>query len=147
MNFFEQELRKMAGHVPAIYDTKYVGQACFGKLTDILRIRMELVTQSVANNYTAVKATIINRNNGPVDILTLQFANLLGLKSVSNPNFKDGIYPYIWNSGDKIDWYVYKPTNKDYELISKALNDYIEMFSCTTLEIEQSAPIIKGQSM
>lgn len=52
MIFFEQELRKMIAYVPALSDTKYVGQVCFGKLTDILRVRMELVTQSVAKITT-----------------------------------------------------------------------------------------------
>jgi len=108
---------------------------------------MELITQGVANHYTAVKATIINRNDGPVDSITMQFSDLLGKKTVSNPNFPNGLYPYVWNSGDKIDWYVYKPTMEDYKQVSEALNDYLDMFSCPTLEIDQPAHTIKGQSM
>jgi hypothetical protein len=147
MNFFEQELRKLFGHDAAFSDKRFVGRACFGKLTDSLRVRMEFITQGWADHYTAVKATIINRNDGPVDVLTLQFSDLLGKKTVSNPNFPNGIYPYIWNSGDKTDWYVYKPTKADYAQISGALNDYLDMFRCPTLEMEQPGHTIKGQSM
>ena len=147
MNFFEQELRKLAEHIADLSDKKFVGRACFGKLTDSLRVRMEFVTQGIADHYTAVKATIINRNDGPVDILTLQFSDLLGKKTVSNPNFKNGIYPHIWNSGDKTEWYVYKPTKADYEQISESLNDYLDMFRCPALEMEQPSHTIKGQSM
>ena len=147
MNFFEQELRKLFGHDDAISDKRFVGRACFGKLTDNLRVRMEFVTQGVADHYTAIRATIINRNDGPVDSLTLHFSDLLGKKTVSNPNFRNGIFPHIWNSGDKTEWYVYKPTKADYEQLSSALNDYLDMFRCPTLEMEQPGHTIKGQSM
>lgn len=144
MNFFEQELKKLTGYIADLTDKKYVGRACFGKLTDNLRVRMELVTQGWADHYTAVKATIINRNDGPVDVLTLRFSDLLGKKTVSNPYFNDGIYPYIWNSGDKIEWYVYKPTKADYDQISEALNNYFDVFREPKLEMEQSGQTMHG---
>ena len=147
MRFFEQELRKLTGHIADLTDKKYVGRAYFGKLTDSLRVRMEFVTQGIANHYSAVKATIINRNDGSVDILTLRFSDLLGKKTVSNPYFNDGIYPYIWNSGDKIEWYVYKPSKADYGQISEALNDYLDMFRCPALEMEQTGNTMSGQTM
>lgn len=147
MNFFEQELRKLFGHDTALSDKRFVGRACFGRLTDSLRVRMEFVTQGVADHYTAIKATIINRNDGPVDSLTLQFSDLLGKKTVSNPNFKNGVFPHIWNGGDRTEWYVYKPTKADYEQISDALNDYLDMFRCPTLEIESPDHTMRGQSM
>lgn len=146
MNFFEQEFRKLFGHDDAISDKRFVGRVFFGKLTDNLRVKMEFVTQSAVNCYTAIKATIINRNDGPVDSLTLQFSDLLGKKTVSNPNFPNGIYPYIWNSGDKTEWF-YKLTKADYEQLSGALNDYLDMFRCPALEMEQTDHTIKGQSM
>jgi hypothetical protein len=147
MNFFEQELKKLTGYITDLTDKKYVGRACFGKLTENLRVRMELITQGWADHYTAVKATIINRNDGPVDVLTLRFSDLLGKKTVNNPNFSNGIYPYIWNSGDSIEWYVYHPSKADYKQISEALNDYLDMFRCPALEMEQTETTMGGQRM
>jgi len=138
MNYFEQELRRLFGNDAAISDKRFVGRAFFGKLTDNLRVRVEFVTLGTADKYEAIKATIINRNDGPVDALTLRFSDLPGKKMVSNPNFRDGIAPYIWKYGDKIEWYVYKPTKADYDQISESLNDYFNVFREPTQEMEQS---------
>ena len=147
MNYFEQELRRLFGNDTAISDKRFVGRAFFGKLTDDLRVRAEFVTLGMADHYEAIKATVINRNDGPVDALTLRFTDLLGKKMVSNQNFRDGIAPYIWKYGDKIEWYVYNPTKADYDQISRALNDYFNVFREPTQEMEQSGQSENGLSM
>lgn len=138
MNYFEQELRKLFGNDAAISDKKYVGRAFFGKLTDSLRVRVEFVTMGTADHYEAIQATVINRNDGPVDAVTLRFSDLLGKKAVSNPNFKNGVTPYIWKYGEEIEWYVYKPTKADYDQISEAINGYLDVYREPKLEMEQS---------
>ena len=138
MNYFEQELRRLFGNDAAISDKRFVGRAFFGKLTDNLRVRVEFVTLGRADHYEAIKATIINRNDGPVDALAIRLSDLIGKKMVSNPNFRDGIAPYIWKYGDKIEWYVYKPVKADYDQISESLNDYFNVFREPTQEMEQS---------
>jgi hypothetical protein len=147
MNYFEQELRRLFGNDANITDKKFVGRAFFGKLTDNLRVRVEFVTLGTADHYEAIKATIINRNDGPVDALALRLSDLIGKKMVSNPNFRDGITPYIWKYGDKIEWYVYKPTKADYDQISGALNDYFNVFREPTQELEQSGQSERGLTM
>ena len=147
MNYFEQELRRLFGNDANITDKKFVGRAFFGKLTDNLRVRVEFVTLGTADKYEAIKATVINRNDGPVDALTLRFSDLLGKKMVSNQNFRDGIAPYIWKYGDKIEWYVYNPTKADYDQISRALNDYFNVFREPTQEMEQSGHNESGLTM
>ena len=144
MNYFEQELRRLFGNDAAISDKRFVGRAFFGKLTENLRVRVDFVTMSTANHYEALKATVINRNDGPVDTLVLRFSDLLGRKSVNNPNFREGISPYIWKYGDKIEWYVYKPTKADYDQISGALNNYFDVFREPKLEMEQSGQTMQG---
>lgn len=86
-------------------------------------------------------------NDGPVDALALRLSDLIGKKMVSNPNFRDGITPYIWKYGDKIEWYVYKPTKADYDQISGALNDYFNVFREPTQELEQSGQSERGLTM
>lgn len=147
MNYFEQELRRLFENDAAISDKRFVGRAFFGKLTDNLRVRVEFVTLGTADKYEAIKANIINRNDGPVDALTLRFSDLPGKKMVSNPNFRDGIAPYIWKYGDKIEWYVYKPTKADYDQISESLNDYFNVFREPTQEMEQSGQSKSGLTM
>lgn len=144
MNYFEQELRRLFGNDAAISGKRFVGRAFFGKLTDNLRVRVDFVTMGTADQYEALKAAVINRNDGPVDTLTLRFSDLLGRKSVNNPNFREGISPYIWKYGDKIEWYVYKPTKADYDQISEALNDYFDVYREPKLEMEQSGQTMQG---
>jgi hypothetical protein len=144
MNYFEQELRRLFGNDVAISDKRFVGRAFFGKLTENLRVRVDFVTMGRADHYEALKATVINRNDGPVDTLTLSFSDLLGRKSVNNPNFREGISPYIWKYGDEIEWYVYRPTKADYDQISGALNNYFDVFREPKLEMVQFGQTMQG---
>lgn len=144
MNYFEQELRKLFGNNAAISDKRFVGRAFFGKLTDNLRVRVEFVTMGTADHYQALKATVINRNDGPVDSVTLRFSDLLGKKAVDNPNFSKGVTPYIWKYGEEISWYVYKPNKADYDKISDAINDYLDVYREPKLEMGQSGQTMQG---
>lgn len=144
MNFFEQELRKLFGNDPAISDKRFVGRAFFGKLTDSLRVRVDFVTMGTADHYEALKVTIINRNDGPVDSVTLRFSDLTGKKTVGNPSFTNGVTPYIWKYGEEIDWYAYKPNKADYNQISKAINNYLDVYREPMHEMEQTGQTMKG---
>ena len=147
MNYFEQELRRLFGNDAAISDKRFVGRAFFGKLTDSLRVRVEFVTMGTSDHYEAIKATVINRNDGPVDALTFRFSDLLGKKTVSNQNFRDGVIPYIWKYGEEIDWYVYKPNKADYNQISEVIKDYLDVYREPKLEMEQSEQYENGMTI
>lgn len=136
MNFFESELKKLLENDNSISEKRFVGRACFGKLTDKLRVRLEFITLGTADHYEALKATIINRNDGPIDAITLRFSDLLGVKTVNNPNFKNGIVPHIWRYGEKTEWYVYVPTKADNMTIHDVLNEYLDVFREPTQEME-----------
>ena len=127
--FFEQELRKLFGDGAIIDDPSYSGRACFGKLGKDLRVRVEFITTGVADHYNALKVTVLNRTEGPVDTLVLRLKDLLGKKQVpGNPNFRNGIYPYIWDDYGKADWYAYRPTFADYQKIQDAVGKYLNVF-------------------
>lgn len=144
MNFFEQELRKLFGNDPTISDKRFVGRAFFGKLADSLRVRVDFVTIGTADHYEALKVTIINRNDGPVDSVTLRFSDLTGKKTVGNPNSTNGVTPYIWKYGEEIDWYVYKPNKADYNQIFEAINNYLDVYRESMQEMEQTGQTMKG---
>ena len=126
MTFYEQELRKIIGEQYS--DATYVGRVCYVRLSDMNRAKIQFVTGIVANQYNALQMTILNRSEGQVDTLRLRFSDLLGTKMTSNPNFRSGVEPHIWDDYGKVDWYVYHLTRQDYETLSNAVSDYLEVF-------------------
>ena len=62
MTFYEQELRKIVGE--RYPDATYVGRACYVRLSDMNRAKIQFVTGSVANQYNALQLTILNRSEG-----------------------------------------------------------------------------------
>ena len=82
------------------------------RLSDMNRAKIQFVTGIVANQYNALQLTILNRSEGQVDTLRLRFSDLLGTKATSNPNFRNGVDPHIWDDYGKVDWYVYTPPGR-----------------------------------
>lgn len=91
MNFFEQELHRIVA--PKYPDATYVGRACYVRLNELNRAKIQFVTGIVANQYHALRISILNRNEGQVDALLLNLSDILGKKQTNNPNFKNGITP------------------------------------------------------
>ena len=116
MNFFEQELHKIVA--PKYPDATYVGRACYVRLDELNRAKIQFVTGIVANQYHALRVSILNRNEGQVDVLLLNLSDILGKKQTGNPNFRNG----------KADWYVYHPNSQDYQQLTDAVSDYLEVF-------------------
>ena len=137
----EQELRKIVGE--RYPDATYVGRACYVRLSNMNRAKIQFVTGIVANQYNALQLTILNRSEGQVDTLRLRFSDLLGTKMTSNPNFRNGVEPHIWDDYGKVSWYLYHPTRQDYEVLSDAVSDYLEVFQ----DISQSADRAWEQTM
>ena len=126
MNFFEQELHKIVA--PKYPDATCVGRACYVRLNELNRAKIQFVTGIVANQYHALRVSILNRNEGQVDVLLLNLSDILGKKQTSNPNFRNGISPYIWDDYGKADWYVYHPNSGDYQQLTDAVSEYLEVF-------------------
>ena len=92
MTFFEQELRKIVGDVYP--DATFVGRACYVRLSDMNRAKIQFTTCGTADHCEALQMTILNRSDGQVDTLRLRFKDVLGTKAVpNNPNFRNGIMP------------------------------------------------------
>lgn len=136
VNYFVEELKKIIG--PTHPDTIYAGRACFVKLGPANRAKVEFTTQGHADHYEALRVTVLNREDGPVDTLTLRFADILGKKQVSNPNFRDGIHPHIWMDRGTAGWYVYQPTQEDYRTLGAELSAYLGVFLEGPTQTEES---------
>ena len=137
MDFFEKELRKIVGS--AYPDAKYVGRAAYVGLGEGSRAKFEFVTLGHAGHYEAIRGKIINPRDGEIDVNVMRFSDVLGKKQAATPNFRGGIVPYIWTCDGESEWYVYKPTQADYGLLTKNVSDYASIFQ----EVGQEA----GQSM
>lgn len=126
MTFYEKELRRIVE--PNFPEATYVGRACYVRLSDMNRAKIQFITGDIASHYNALRLTVLNRQEGEVDNLVLRFSDLLGKKMTSNPNFWDGVMPHIWENNGKAGWYVYHPTSQDYQKLSRAMNDYLDVF-------------------
>ena len=126
--FFEKEMKKLFRQGLDLPETIFAGRVCDGKLNEDVRVRMEFATEGVSDQYSALKVTLLNRREGPVDSLLLRFADVLGKKQTTNPNFREGIVPHIWKNGNDFAWYVYQPMAADYKTLADAVGSYTSMF-------------------
>ncbi len=128
MNQFVSELQKIFDQESKLTEINYVGRVCYGKLNNNIRAKIAFVTCGFTDHYEGIRITLINKNEGEIDRNTLLFKDVLGHKKVSNPNFKNGIDPYLWNYGGAVEWYVYKPTGEDYRKLADTINLYLGIF-------------------
>ena len=128
-NFFEQELRELFEDGRIISNPTYSGRSCYGSLGQDLRVRIQFISTHIADEYNALKVSVLNRTDGPVDTQVLKLKDLLGMKPVpGNPNFRNGVAPYIWDDHGDTDWYAFQPTSADYRKIRQAVGEYLEVF-------------------
>ena len=119
MNFFETELKKMTAKVAAMKNPKLVGSACIARLTDTTTVKVEFARCIEADRRYGILITVLNRTEGKIDSLTVQFADLWSQKE----------RPYGWTAYNDPKWYGYHPTTADYTKTAKAISDYLENFA------------------
>ena len=71
-----------------------IGKASYIRINRDVRLRLEF-SGSSSGLYDGIIMTILNRKDGPIDTNVLKFKDILGKKSVSNPNFKEGLVLHI----------------------------------------------------
>ena len=138
MNYFEQELRRVAKACGEVGSPTFAGRACYGDLGGDNRVKLQFVTLGHADHYSALKATVLNRSDGEVDTLLFRFADTWGKKQVSNPNFRDGVIPYIWTYNGESEWYVYRPTDADIKQLAAEIGAYLAVFTDRSLVPEKA---------
>ena len=117
MTFFENELKRIMSKAAILKNQKFVGNACLARLTDHITVKVAFVAPKVADHYSALRISIINRTQATIDTHTLVIDDIIGHKA------------YIWGYRDEVDWYQYKPSAADYRKIAGAINDYCENFA------------------
>jgi len=130
MNYFEQELRRIAGACSGIVNPVFAGRACYGELGGGNRVKLQFVTQGTHAKYEALQATVLNRSDGEVDSLLFRFSDTWGRKPVpNNPNFREGVIPYIWTYNGQSEWYAYRPNDADIKKLAAELGAYLGVFA------------------
>lgn len=119
MNFFETERKKMTAKVAALKNPKLVGRACIARLTETTTVKAAFTTLGVAENYPAIRITVLNRSEGKIDEIVIRFSDHWA--------GKDTIH--AWTYRGESEWYNYHPTTADYTKIAKAITDYLENFA------------------
>lgn len=137
MNFLRMELKKMLGMTQYSEDATYIGSCGYVRVNEEVRMRLEF-SRSSTTTYDGIVMTMLNRKEGTIDTNALKFWDIWGRKAVSNPNFKEGIIPHIWENKEK-EWYVYKPNQKDYHILADEISQYVGLF--------QGAEITQGPQM
>lgn len=76
MTFFERELKKMFGTGASFSEPRFVGNCCYGRLTDQIRVKINFQTGMVADHYDRLKVTLLNRNEGTIDSMVVKFGDV-----------------------------------------------------------------------
>ena len=137
MNFLRAELKKILDMTQYREEATYIGSCGYVRVNEDVRMRLEF-SGSAATTYNGIVMTMINRKEGTIDTNALKFQDIWGKKAVSNPNFKEGIVPHIWENKGKA-WYVYKPNHKDYQILAAEISQYVGLF--------QEAEMTQGPQM
>lgn len=125
MTFFERELRKIVGSRYA--DAAFVGRACYVKLDDMSRAKIQFATCGMMDHYEALQITVLNRRDGQVDALRLRFADIWGKGQDENFYIKQK-GPFAWTDQGETEWYAYHPSSEEYQKLTDAVSDYLEVF-------------------
>ena len=131
MNFYEKEMRTMFAGSDLIHDAKFCGRTMLGKLDDELRVKLQLISTYIANQYDAVQATIINRTEGVVDKQTFKFVDIIGKQQRGNLS---GIGPHIWDDNDRARWYI-PVTASEKAQIAETILSYVGMYQEEGMEM------------
>jgi len=139
MNYFEQELRRVAKACKEIKDPTFAGRACYADLGGDNRVKLEFVICGTYERYEALKAIVLNRTDGEVDSLLFRFKDTWGNKS--HPSFSEGVTPRIWTCDGKNEWYAYYPTDADMKKLATEIGAYLAVFTDRSLVPERDSVI------
>lgn len=128
MNTFESELKKILSYSKFKEHAVYAGRSVYIQIGSELKGRFEFISLGIANQYSALRMTVLNRIDGTVDSNVIRFSDLFGNKKVLNPNFSNGISPHLWDDRGMVGWYVYHPNSEDYKLLAHAMDEYLLIF-------------------
>ena len=128
MNFFAQELRKIAENCDSLYQVKFIGRECVGRLTDDMIVKMSFEKNSPdLGCYDKLKIRLINRYEGEIDTQIIPFMALWGKVFASDSDML--IRPHIWEDNGRPHWCGFTPTEQQYSQLYESVEHYLEYFT------------------
>jgi hypothetical protein len=126
-NFFENELQRIFANSTTIEELRFTGRVAVGRLSDDLNVKLQFVTLGTSSHYEGIEATVLNRTQGKIDSTVFRFMDVIGAvtRNIGTPQ---QMFPYVWERGQKTEWYGYEPTPADYAKLLTAIDDYLEIF-------------------
>ena len=135
MTFLEQELQKIFKSDVGISDICFVGNKCYGKISETLCMKAYFKHNRISDRYEILQVEVLNYNNGTIDRIEFHFSELFGQRAVDSPVYPNGVYPYILIKGqDDMDWYVWHPKEDDYKVFSDVVCKYLSIFQTKKAE-------------
>jgi len=124
MNDFEKLLHGILDATDSFWKARYIGRACYAPVTEDLRIKAELFSTLVSENYNSLKLTAISNKNGVIDSLTLHFTDYLSV----DPRIKiSNTRPYVWTNNGKTEWFG-TPKPQELFALAQAADEYAIQF-------------------
>jgi len=143
MEFFERELRKLFADEKLINDPQFTGRACLGTLENGFSVKVQFHDSNIADQFDSLQVKVMNRDGNQVDKISIKLLDVLGVKTVpNNPNFKNGVEPYIWVYRSKAEWYAFRPTAADYKALQSEVGRYLHTFRSLENNRTQSMKMI-----
>ena len=139
-----EELKKMFEGRIAMQDMHYVGKACYGRLEENLRVKIELGQGFMDNGYTRLTISVLERTNGLVDQMKFLISDVTGLKQEIDGERIAG--PELRSYKDSV-WWNCEMEETDYQKIAEAVNGYLSLFQLEELVHGQQKGEVQGQEV
>ena len=124
MKEFEKLMRDFFENENLIGDKVFFGKTLTGRLNGTTNVKISFETLMVADNYYGFQIKIINKVNGPVDTVFIEFGDVTG----KIQTFDGEKSLYIWKNGNKVDWYCVRPTTSQIKEIVKRVDSYLKLY-------------------
>ena len=139
-----EELKKMfEGRIEMQY-IHYVGKACYGRLEENLRGKIELGQGFMDSGYTRLTVSVLERTNGLVDQMKFLISDVTGLKQETEGGRIAG--PELRSYKDSV-WWNCEMEEADYQKIAEAVNGYLSLFQLEELVHEQQKGEVQVQEV
>lgn len=139
-----EELKKMFEGRIEMQDIHYVGKACYGRLEENLRGKIELGQGFMDNGYTRLTVSVLERTNGLVDQMKFLISDVTGLKQEIDGERIAG--PELRSYKDSV-WWNCEMEEADYQKIAEAVNGYLSLFQLEELVHGQQKGEVQGQEV
>ena len=128
MDFFEKQMRVITGKGTALESSKraYIGRSCYITLSGDRLARLDFVLGGTYEKYECLEITILDKNKGCIDKLTLCFEDIFASQRVGNGDTMTT--PYIWIYRGETSWYK-QPTISEIKTLAQTAHDYISLFA------------------